>query len=349
VGQVRHLQALPEPLLQGGEADEDGIGRQQPMRSGAAAGALPAEFGGVDEHETAGRAGLLRVEGHYAILNATSLISVRAWRFTRDGLGDSRIGYSTWGQADEPLSVGHAVAASAAFPPVFSPMRIDARQYAFSGTLYRDAPVKVPATITLTDGGVYENLGTEVLTKRTPLPGGRVLDEPQFLLVSDGGYPPNHRFKPRRMPGLASICLLLRVNSIAMEQVSALRRRRLTGTFEHGRPYGILVGLGSSIDRLPDGEAGRYRQAMGEIICPPPRVVERMQRVRTHLNRFSKDEAEALVYHGYVLTDAFLWSRTTQLPDEYGRGDSGPLWAIAFDSPTVDRFTAALARSSRLW
>jgi len=65
---------------------------------------------------------------------------------------------------------------------------IDASHYTVSGTQYRDAPGATPATIPLTDGGVYENLGTEVLTKRTPLPGGRVLEEPEFLLVSDGGY-----------------------------------------------------------------------------------------------------------------------------------------------------------------
>jgi NTE family protein len=303
----------------------------------------------LSEHLYDGKSCADLPESPYAILNATSLISVRAWRFTRDGLGDSRMGYADWRGADRPLSIGQAVAASAAFPPVFSPLLIDARQYAFSGTQYRDAPVTVPATIALTDGGVYENLGTEVLTKRTPLPGGRVLDEPEFLLVSDGGYPPVHRFTPRRTPGLASICLLWRVNGIAMEQVSALRRRRLTGMFEHGRPHGILVGLGSSIDRLPDGDAGRYRQAVGEIVCPPSSVVERIQRVRTHLNRFSKEEAEALMYHGYVLTDAFLWSRTARLPEEYRRGESRLQWEHVFDSPTVNRFMTALARSNRLW
>jgi hypothetical protein len=84
-------------------------------------------------------------EAPYTILNATSLISVRAWRFTRHGLGDSRVGYADW-NTGPPLSVGHAVAASAAFPPVFSPVRIDSRAYTFSGTTYRDAPVALRAT-----------------------------------------------------------------------------------------------------------------------------------------------------------------------------------------------------------
>jgi hypothetical protein len=43
--------------------------------------------------------------------------------------------------------------------------------------------VALPPAIALTDGGIYENLGTEVLTKRTPLPGGTLLEIPDFLLV----------------------------------------------------------------------------------------------------------------------------------------------------------------------
>ena len=285
----------------------------------------------------------------YTILNATSLISVRAWRFTRDGLGDSRIGYSDWSSAAHPLSVGQVVAASAAFPPVFAPMRIDASQYTFGGTQYRDAPVVMPATVALTDGGVYENLGTEVLTKRTPLPGGRVLEEPEFLLVSDGGYPPLYQFYPRRIPGVASLGLMLRVNAIALEQVSALRRRRLTWMFERQRPNGLLVALGSSLDRLPAGEAAQYRKLVGEGACPPASVVARVHRVRTHLNQFSKDEAEVLMYHGYILTDAFLWTRSAHLPPQYRRDNRAPRWQVAFGADSVEQITAVLRASHRLW
>ncbi|HVZ18762.1 MAG TPA: hypothetical protein VG897_16720, partial [Terriglobales bacterium] len=51
------------------------------------------------------------------VLNATSLQSIRSWRFTKGGLGDSRIGHGVWG--NHPLSLGTCVGASAAFPPVF--------------------------------------------------------------------------------------------------------------------------------------------------------------------------------------------------------------------------------------
>ena len=285
----------------------------------------------------------------YTILNATSLVSVRSWRFTRHGLGDSRIGYSRWKRAGRPLSIGQAVAASAAFPPVFAPLRLDASQYTFGGTQYRDAPVAIPATIGLTDGGVYENLGTEVLTKRTPLPGGRVLEQPEFLLVSDGGQPPPYRFKPRRIPGLASLAVMLRVNAIALEQVSALRRRRLTGMFERRRPSGLLVALGSNLDRLPRGVAQRYHELVGATACPTADIVQRIRQVRTHLNRFSMDEADVLMYHGYMLTDAFLWARSDNLPRIYRRSNRPPEWQLAFDPDSVARIRLALRTSHRLW
>lgn len=287
-------------------------------------------------------------EAPYTILNATSLISARAWRFTRDGLGDSRIGDADW-SSGPGLSVGHAVAASAAFPPVFSPARIESRAYNFSGTTYRDAPVTLSRTIALTDGGVYENLGTEVLTKQTPLPGGKLLEIPEFLLVSDGGYPPHYEFEPRWIPGLASVALMWRANTIALEQVSALRRRMLVRMFEQQQPNGLLVALGSNLDRLPAGEADQYRELVGNAVCPPASVVERVQRVRTHLNRFSRDEADALMYHGYILTDAFLWARNAHLQSDYRRGVGKPGWQLTFDPELVARMSAALRRSERLW
>jgi len=287
-------------------------------------------------------------EAPYTILNATSLISVRAWRFTRHGLGDSRVGYADW-NSGPALSVGHAVAASAAFPPVFSPARIDSRAYNFSGTTYRDARVALPDTIALTDGGIYENLGTEVLTKRTPLPGGKLLEIPDFLLVSDGGYPPHYQFEPRWIPGLASLALMWRANTIALEQVSALRRRMLVRMFEQQQPKGLLVALGSNVDRLPCAEADRYRALVDATSCPPASVVERVQRVRTHLNRFTRGEAEALMYHGYLLTDAFLWARSAHLPSEYRRDAGLPGWRLTFNPDSIARMTAALRTSDRLW
>jgi hypothetical protein len=140
-----------------------------------------------------------------------------------------------------------------------------------------------------------------------------------------------------------------RANTIALEQVSALRRRMLVRMFEQQQPNGLLVALGSSVDRLPCAEADSYRELVDATSCLPPSVVERVQRVRTHLNRFTRGEAEALMYHGYLLTDAFLWARSAHLPSEYRRDDGLPEWRLTFNSDSIARMTAALRTSDRLW
>jgi NTE family protein len=99
----------------------------------------------------------------YLVLNATTLITMRSWRFTRDGMGDSRIGHAAWN--GRPLPLGVCVGASAAFPPVFPPARLDARSYEFSGPVYGEPPVESHPFIAVTDGGVYDNLGVEVAIK----------------------------------------------------------------------------------------------------------------------------------------------------------------------------------------
>jgi hypothetical protein len=149
---------------------------------------------------------------------------------------------------------------------VFSPARIDSRAYNFSGTTYRDAPVALPDTIAVTGGGIYEESRHRGLDKRTPLPGGTPLEIPDFLLVSDGGYPPHYQFEPRWIPGLASLALMWRANTIALEQVSALRRRMLVRMFEQQQPNGLLVALGSNVDRLPCAEADRYPLSVSSVL-----------------------------------------------------------------------------------
>ena len=282
------------------------------------------------------------------VLNATSLVSVRAWRFTKHGLGDSRIGYSTW--QGHPVAVGHAVAASAAFPPVFAPARIRSSPYQFRDPLHGEPAIKPPKWIPLTDGGVYENMATEALAKRTGLPGGVVVEPAEFLLVSDGGYPTPLRFEPSHVPLLASLSLLKRANTIAMAQVSALRRRSLVHRFDDDRDQsGLLVVLGSSLDRLKPEIATAYRACVGADRCPPPEIVARLHAMRTHLNRFSPAEADALMYFAYMLTDAFLWSRGDALPEAYRRPPGPPPWQIVFDRERTAQTLAALARSHRLF
>jgi NTE family protein len=89
------------------------------------------------------------------VINATNIQSAALWRFSRNYMGDYRVGLVE--RPDVALAV--AVAASSAFPPVLSPSELDIKQPVVN-TPGADLH-KVPYTqkAILSDGGVYDNLG----------------------------------------------------------------------------------------------------------------------------------------------------------------------------------------------
>src|SRR5262249_28071709 len=99
----------------------------------------------------------------------------------------------------------NAVAASSAFPPVFPPLRLDA-------AIYGPADVEY---VTLTDGGVYDNLGVNpILRERNAL---------DYAIVSDGGKP----FEINAQPTESGSLIVIQAVDILMEQVRGLQFRRL--------------------------------------------------------------------------------------------------------------------------
>ncbi len=287
------------------------------------------------------------------VINATGLVSIRSWRFTRSGLGDSRQGHAAWG--DHPLTLGEAAGASAAFPPVFPPTRIRRGDYHFGPPIYSEAPLPERAIIPLTDGGVYDNMGLEVLTKPTPIPVDETLDVSQMLVSSDAGYPAQFRFRNSGIPLVSEGLLLYRADDIARAQVNALRTRNLINEFRDPQSpvNGILVSLGSSLDRLPPKAFQEYTEAVPSNLQIPSEFIGRIQSIRTHLDRFSSVECEALMYHAYLLTDAFLWHYRDTLPAAYRvPRESSPAWQIDFDSAKNSEWKKGLANSHKrriLW
>ena len=279
----------------------------------------------------------------YLVINATSLVSIRSWRFTPHGLGDSRIGLADW--RNRSITVGEAVAASAAFPPVFPPARIRRDHYEFSEPVYGEDPVPKYPIIALSDGGVYDNLGVEAIGKRSTLPGFGKSAAPAFLIVSDAGYPAQYDFRANGIPGLASAMLLYRVDDIAREQAAAQRRRALVKDFADpaATRKGLLVMLGSSIDRIPGTGTEVYSAAIGSQHRIPPHLLTRIKAIRTNLNRFNRIECEALMYHAYSMTDAFLWAHRNTCPKKYQVAElPAPNWKIDFTRERVRRWEEGL-------
>jgi len=283
----------------------------------------------------------------YLILNAASMVSIRAWRFTRGGLGDSRIGHATWG--DTPLLLGEAVSASAAFPWVFPPLRIRSADYTFGSPIYGEDALPPRKYIPLSDGGVYDNLGVEALQKPTRLPGEmQPTPVSDFLIVSDAGYPAQYRFRSNGLPVLSEALLLYRVDDIAREQVCAQRRRDLITKFrDPNSPLkGVLVPLGSSLGTLDPDLLQAYSKHVPFDYQIPKALIALIKAVRTHLDRFTDLECEALMYHAYSMTDAVLWAHRLTCPQSYRAPElPTPAWRIGFTSAIVGSWTHALAKS----
>jgi NTE family protein len=215
------------------------------------------------------------------VFNATNLSTGVSFRFSKPYAGDYRIGLIP----NPGFSVALAVGASAAFPPVLSPVRVAVDpaswQHVPGADLYND--VEYRSRLLLSDGGVYDNMGLETVWRRF-----------RTVLVSDAGAP---------FPMVADTATdwlrqTLRVLNVAVNQSRALRKRVLIDQFERGRA-GVYWGITTDITAY--GAAGAL----------PVRadVASALARVRTRLNPFTKAEQCALINWGYALADAAMRRR----------------------------------------
>jgi NTE family protein len=211
------------------------------------------------------------------VINATNLETGTLWRFSRASMADYKVG-----QINRPtLSLASAVAASSAFPPFLSPylLRVDADD--FSKTTADDASLL--SEISLTDGGVYDNLGLETVWKAY-----------RNVLVSEAGG----ALRPNASPPATWARQSKRVIDIVYGQVSSLRKRQLIASFkakegERGWRRGTYWGIGSDVANyhLPDA------------LDAPAKRTEELARVPTRLARLPDDMQERLINWGYAICD----------------------------------------------
>lgn len=197
---------------------------------------------------------------------ATDLTFGVNWEFGKKRVGDYLAGYLK-DPGRIPLAL--AVAASSSFPPVFGPMRLRVRAEDFTRSGYRGADAdKLRGRIDLTDGGVYDNLGTEP-----------ALRNHDTVLVSDAGAP--FAFTTHR-----DFRQLMRYTQVIGNQAASLRKRLYFSLRRHEAFDGAYWGLAGSRKSSAPG----YSHAL---------VSEVLGRVRTDLDRFRDAEFEVLVNHGY--------------------------------------------------
>lgn len=200
------------------------------------------------------------------------------FRFSKPYLADYRIGKVP----DPTLPLAVAVAASTAFPPVLSPLRLRLKPGEMRPTPGADLH-RPPYTtdVQLTDGGIYDNLGLETVWKRY-----------RTVLLSDGGQP----FAPAASPARDWLRHLMRINEVMLEQTRAQRRRQVVQSFVSGERKGTLWRVSGRIADYP---------APGTLPCPPARAAE-LAAIKTRMKKMPRDLQERLVNWGYALADAGL-------------------------------------------
>ncbi|NEW95681.1 patatin-like phospholipase family protein [Rhodopseudomonas sp. BR0G17] len=214
------------------------------------------------------------------VMNATNMQTAALWRFSRNYMGDYRVGL-----IERPdVSLAAAVAASSAFPPVLSPSELDITQPVVNtpGTdLHKEPYTK---TAILSDGGVYDNLGLETISKRF-----------KTLLVSDAGQ----KIAPEESPHRDWARHSLRVLDTVDNQVRSLRKRHLIDSYlrkEHSGTYwGIRTNFTDyTLDTDPLNCTSRNSSPLAEI--------------PTRLEAMPRNLQDRLMNWGYAVCDAALRS-----------------------------------------
>lgn len=212
-------------------------------------------------------------------LNATNLASGNMFFFVAGGADSHKceLGDYEMGVVEGPdFPIAKAVAASSAFPPVFPPLRLDASIY---------PPAAATEYITLSDGGIYDNLGVN--------PGLASRNELDYLIISDGGKPYSFKSEPTELGAI----VLKEGLDIMMEQIRGLEFDRIK--HRHLAKLGPKP-LWFSIDSKK-GEARPGDAVFASAIS-------------TNLKALNADELDVLTRHGAALAAARLQAFAPELP-----------------------------------
>jgi NTE family protein len=223
-------------------------------------------------------------DGPRFVFNATNLQSTALWRFSKPFSGDYLVG-----RLDRaPIPLALAVAASSAFPPLFSPVILKTQDYTFLPPAKGEELTSPDfrERIMLGDGGIYDNLGLETAYKRY-----------RTLLVSDGGG----KTKPDASPATDWIQQPIRVMSIIDNQVRSLRKRTLIAAYRSGARNGTFWGIRSNVDDYQLEAHG----LPASLPAPHDRTLL-LAELPTRLAAIDQRMQEALIDWGYAICDTAL-------------------------------------------
>lgn len=211
------------------------------------------------------------------VFNAAHLETGRNWIFSKSCMRTYKLGVIE--RPDVQLS--KVIAASSAFPPVFSPMVLRLDPNDFQRSEYADLfdRIDLKKKVSLTDGGVYDNLGVHSIRNfRT-------------LLVSDASSPLDAKAGRSALRGVFHRSK--RPIDIAVEQTKALRRRAIVEQFEKKAKSGALWTISTAMKRYPKESPFIVSSEWGTLLAS----------TRTRLNSFKDEEKARLINWGYLQCD----------------------------------------------
>jgi NTE family protein len=209
---------------------------------------------------------------------ATDMAYGVSWVFARGWMGDYQVGYMP---PPSEFPVARAVAASACFPPMFGPLRmqVDPAELKGGSAPQGDERARCLSDLRLTDGGAYDNMGLEPVWKNHAV-----------VLVSDAGG----LFTNESDQGV--FWRVPRYQAIQERQARGLRKRWLVASLAEGVLEGAYWGVGSAPAKYGLDLPGYSKELARDVIA----------QIRTDLDAFSDAEAAVLENHGYLVADAAL-------------------------------------------
>jgi NTE family protein len=228
--------------------------------------------------------------------HSTCLNTGKRFRFKQKEIGGNSIGIT---KDFNDIKVSFAVACSAAFPFMFAPMKLKTTDREFYNNWWTDNSVlnkaKLPKVLHLSDGGVYDNLGSESIIKyKDPF---IICDASAFLEKWDYAKKPSW------------FSLANRPLSTGLEQVVLLRRRLLY--HESKESYGIQLLLRDPVETFIE-DTGRFgKLSKRQFDLPKYKTLslenqKLLSHLRTDLDGFHNIEIESLMWSGAAKIDVVI-------------------------------------------
>lgn len=231
---------------------------------------------------------------------STCFESGKNWRFSKKRMGDY---VSNYVESPE-FPISSAVASSAAVPGLIGPLKIDTSKYKWKRFVGKHLVDTSPIgkTLTLWDGGVYDNLGIEALYKIGKGPRENI----DYLLISDASAPIS--IKKRRwiekipLPGSPT-----RLVDIPTDQIRSVRSREIYHLFKEHQNGGYIR-TGETIGDIARNLASKVIHEGHIESALNSRDVQSVANFETTLRKVSPQEFELMFRHGYESCSAVLSS-----------------------------------------